>query len=250
MRPKFGNGNPLLERINDMRERAGMEALGENNVDEPIVEVIDKNTGETVEVDPHLNPPSSSQAAVTASDYAGEGGEFGGGGASDSWGDEEEGRGGLSPCKQPFYDQSSFFWGGLLAPIPFSAYQVYKRAIRAGGCQELLEASRTTINGVPVVNPSDPRLIQCMATLKEDATHLRCHGESLSSAPQGTLRMIARRQPWQFPLILLGAAAGGYHGHKKSDGWKTTVGWTLAGALLPLLVTGNVAYQHLWKNRR
>lgn len=250
MKPKFGKGNPLLDRINDMRQRAGMPEF-DGSLEEPEVKIVNS--------DPALGLLEESfQEQNISDDFSGGGGEFGGG-ASDTFEDVEvdieapvsNGRpsngGAVSrvPCAQvpAQYQGFGFNFASAMAPIPHGLYVAYKRAIRDSGCAEIIAASKSQINGQPVIAADDPRLIQCLALAQENQRHLQCHRESLSSSGAGTLKMLNRRQPWALPLVVFGALVSGYNGYKKNDGWKTTTGYAALGALLPLVGIGVALFQ-------
>lgn len=269
--PKFGRGNPLLERINDMRSRAGMGPL-DNAPEEPQVEILDARrsqpfgmgfaVGDT-DIDGCVskytnegNTPESAEAHCIASAYLDEclsnAEDSDGGPGHDAERDcrdshdvpplvkeEPEAREPLDPnrrppacSKQAFYDKGGFTFWGLLAPLPYAGYQAYKRAARQATCTLPTNGGQASR-----VNP------ECKALAVESATHQRCYGESLEGTPVGTLKMMVRRQPWGFPLAVIGGIVGGYHGYKKQDGWKTTAGWSAAGLLFPLVIGGVAAWQ-------
>jgi len=177
--------------------------------------------------------------------YTGSDGDFGGAGASDSWDPELDTETSLPPennvkavtvskssaptCKpKAFYQETSFLLGGLIAPIPFAAYQAYKRKARQVTC---------STNGGTQVSP------QCKNLAVESANHLRCHKESLESDAGDSVKMMMRRQSWGLPLAIAGGLVGAYHGHKKQDGWKTTTAWGAAGLLFPFVAAGVAAWQ-------
>jgi hypothetical protein len=214
--PKFMAGVGVLSRINDMRARGGL----------PDLETTD------------------AMGTVPEPTEAG-GGEFGGGGASDSWDDEPESPahpsatvGMVDPrCVKDVYDTKALLASTLIAPVLTTAYQAWKR-----------DRFLQRYEGVPCNGKtSNQAQNQACFLKKESDRHQSCFGDPLGARVEDTVEMMGRRHPWSYPVTVIGALAAGYYGYKEDKGWTNTLTWAGVGLAFPLIVGGFALYKQVRK---
>ena len=168
-------------------------------------------------------------------DFEGEGGEFGGGGASDSFEVEGDPRPSVVvpvkkralkaameiSCGPPIHDMVGLGLWTLVSPLIVDIQYA------------LLRASTP---------PGDPE-----AKFLENQKHIKCFGSPKSASVGRSVRDIMQMHPWNLPSILVGAGVGAYHGHQKKDGFKTTAGYAALGATFPFIFLGYFAYNKFYK---
>jgi hypothetical protein len=208
-------GIGVLSRINDMRARGGLSEL---------------DTADPTQADPEETEDR---------------GEFGGGGASDSWNDEADSPAHPSAtavsadprCGKDVYGTKALLASTLVAPVLTTAYQAWKRDRYLQGYEGVRCNDSTG---------SEAQKRACFLKAKS-SRHQSCFGDPLGARAEETVEMMGRRHPWSIPATLVGGLAAGYYGHKEDKGWKNTLTWAGVGLAFPLIFAGFALYKQVRK---